>query len=75
MDHIKSYYKISNIKPDKFKIPILFNSNSNKRFIFNLNEQELHYNRNHNVYLNNITTGYVGGHDGSKPVLVLDVDF
>ena len=72
MESVKIYQKLNGIKPTRFQLQKPFSRGSNKRFTFNLHDQELQYHRNFGVYItkeaiDELTTtktkrgGYEGG--------------
>lgn len=64
MEHIRAYQKLTDIKPKRHKTINAFDKASNLRFIFNMQDQELQYDRNHGVWLDPEKVKKIGGGDG-----------
>jgi len=50
MNQIYQYYKITNVKPDYYKLVSPYYNASKKRIIFNGKEVELHYSTEFKIY-------------------------
>lgn len=72
MDLIKQYHELCEIKPEYHKLHKPYNKNSMKKAIYNLEELELHYNKEYKAYYPPKSTK--GGSE-SKKINVMFVDF